>query len=157
MIEPDAISAVVRRLRVIWLALLMSVATLNAVVWFLLRSRAVSVASPLPPSTLTMLGVIVALTLVLAPYVRKRVEAAPSNATAEQIVSRWQTGWIVGQAMKEGVGIAGLAIAMLAGTTTWAWAFAIASLGSMILTPPWEHEVRRRVQHATGSPLMSPR
>lgn len=155
MIGTDEITAVTRKLRMIWLALLLSVAALNMVVWFLLRSQRAP-AVDIDSSVLVVGAVLVLSPLMLSPIVRRRIETPPRDATARQIVQRWQAGWIVGQAMKEAVGLGGLVLALLAGSTTWAWGFAGASLLSMFMTPPWEREVRARVQRATGSPFLEP-
>lgn len=148
MFEPDAITALVRRLRVIWFAQMLSVATLYLVVWFLLRKGGIGATGRLDPNLLGFLGGGVAATLLLAPIVRRRVEKAPHTAGPEDIVRRWQIGWLVGQAVKEFVGLAGLVIALLAGASAWAFGFALVSVVSMVMTPPWDHEVRLRVHRA---------
>ena len=149
MIQPDEIGARVKRLRVIWLALLFGVATFYLVVWFILKRGGLEGASR-PPGLLPA-AAIVALALLFAPLIRRRLEAFRRGASADEIARRWELGWIVGQTIKEGVGIAGLVIALLAGSTAWALGFAIASIGSMFMTPPWEHEVRLRIHRATGT------
>ena len=146
MLPQDEITARVRRLRVIWLALMFSVATFYLVVWFLLKRSGATEFRAIPG--LVPAAGIVAAILLLAPIIRRRLEAAPRTAGPEEIASRWATGWLVGQAIKEAVGILGLVIALLAGSTSWALGFAIASVASMIMTPPWEHEVRLRIHRA---------
>jgi hypothetical protein len=145
----DQIRAVVKRLRIVWGAMLMSLAVFATVVWILLRRG--GIGRPLEPTMMATLGVIVALAMLLAPIVRRQLEKAPRGAGPNQIAQRWQVGWLVGQALKEGVGIVGLVVGLLAGSSAWALGFAVASLGSMIMTPPWEHELRIRIHRATGS------
>jgi hypothetical protein len=151
MFEPDEITARVRRLRVVWAAMLMSVALFTAVVWYLIARGGVRGAPDLDPVLLGTLAVIVALGLLIAPMVRRRLEAIPRVALNDEIVRRWEHGWLVSQAIKEGVGLAGLVIALLAGSPSWALGFAVASLGSMVMTPPWEHELRLRLHRADPS------
>jgi hypothetical protein len=148
MEHEDQIRSLVKRLRILWGAMLLSVATFTGVVWVILRRG--GIGRPLDPNLLALLGVVVALALLLAPFVRRRLETASRGAGPDQIAQRWQIGWIVGQAIKEGVGLAGVVIGLLAGSTAWTLGFAVASLGSMIMTPPWEHELRLRIHRATG-------
>ena len=149
MTQEDQIRAIVKRLRLLWGAMLLSVAVFATVVWILLRRG--GIGRPLNPTMLATLGMIVALALLLAPIVRRQIDRAPRGAGADEIARRWQTAWVIGQALKEAVGIAGLVIGLLAGSSAWALGFAIASLGSMVMTPPWEHELRVRIHRGTGS------
>jgi hypothetical protein len=151
MFEPDEITQRIRRLRLLWGALLFSVAAFFVVVWLVLGKGGLEISKRLDPTLLGTLAVIVALGLLVAPLVRRRIEKAPRTAISDEIARRWETGWLVGQTIKEGVGLAGLVIALLAGATSWALGFAVASLGSMIMTPPWEHELRIRLHRADES------
>ena len=150
MYEPDEITAITRRLRVIWLALLLIVVIFAGAVRYMLHSGGLSGAPTFSRAGLTYIAVMVALALLSAPLLRRKVEAVPPGATAVQVVQRWQAGWIVGQAVKEAVGMVGLVIGLLARSPAWALGFAIASVGSMLLTPPWEHELRLRLRRITG-------
>ena len=143
----------VRPLRIIWLMLLVSVAVFAGVVWLLLRR---DVVPTLPIGFLIYAGVVVALGLPVAPFVRRRVEASPPGADRGEVARRWQTGWLVGQVMKEGVGIVGLVLALLAGSELWALAFAVASVVSMLLTPPWERDLLARLRRAPPEPQQDP-
>jgi hypothetical protein len=149
MIPQDQITFLVKRLRILWGAMLLSVAMFACVVWVLVRRG--GIGRPFEQNQLTVLAVIVALLLLLAPVVRRRVETTRRGASPDEIARQWQVGWIVGQAMKEGVGLFGLVIGLLAGSTAWVIGFAIASLSSMVMTPPWEHEIRLRINRATGT------
>lgn len=148
MFEPDAITALVRRLRIVWFAQMASVAAFYLVVWFLLRKGGIGATGRLDPTLLGFFGGGVAATLLLAPIVRRRLERAPRGAGPDDIARRWQVGWLVGQAVKEFVGLAGLVVALLAGASTWAFGFALVSVVSMVMTPPWDHEVRLRIHRA---------
>ena len=152
MFEPDEVSGQIRQLRIVWFALMMSIAAFAGVAGFLLRSGGLEIGQTLPRAALTYGAIVTVLILPLAQIVRRKVQAAPPRAAAEEVARRWQAGWIVGQALREVVGILGLTLALLAGSITWVWAFALASLGSMLLSPPWEHELRARLRRATVDP-----
>jgi hypothetical protein len=148
MFEPDEMSGRIRQLRIVWFALLMSIAAFAGVAGFLLRSGGLAVGQTLSRGALTYGAVVTVLILPLAQIVRRKIQAVPPSAGGEEVARRWQAGWIVGQALRGVVGVLGLTIALLSGSITWVWAFAAASLVSMLLSPPWEHELRIRVRRA---------
>jgi hypothetical protein len=150
MQNPQDLSARVKPLKMIWFALMMGVATFYLVVWFLIKQEVVP-ARPMPPSFLLALGVIFLVPMLLSPFLRRRLETTPRGASEEEIARRWQAGWIAGQALKEATGIGGLVLALLAGSTAWALGFTVASVLSMMMTPPWETDLRRRIQSGTGT------
>jgi hypothetical protein len=150
MENPQDLTARVRPLKLIWFALMFGIATFYIVVWFLIKTEAVA-ARPMAPTFLMALGVIFLVPLLLAPFVRRQLETTPRGASEEEVARRWQAGWVVGQALKEATGLGGLVLALVAGSTAWALGFTIASVLSMMMTPPWETDLRRRIQRATGS------
>ena len=152
MFEPDELSVRIRQLRVVWFALMMIVAAFAGVAAFLLRSGGLEVGWTLSRAELTYGAVVTVLILPLAQIVRRKIQAVPPRATAEVVARRWQAGWIVGQALREVVGIVGLTLALLAGSITWVWAFAAASLVSTLLSPPWEHELRTSLRRVSADP-----
>ena len=137
----------VRPLRTIWLAGIAGVVLFTAVAMYLIRSAAVRPVG-LPYGVAVYTGMALAAGLFIAPFVRRRIEKTPSFATRGEVARRWQTGWLVGQAIKEGVGLAGLVLALLIGAATWALAFGIASSLSMLMTPPWEMQLYSRLRDA---------
>lgn len=152
MLNPlDPIAVRVKRLRIIWFALLLGVASFYLVVWFILKGGRDQLPPPMDPSYLIALGVLFLIPLLVSPFVRRKVEATPRDASEEAIADRWQAGWVIGQALKEATGIGGLVLALLAGSTAYAFAFTVASVLSMLMTPPWEHELRLRIHRATGT------
>ena len=144
----------VRPLRTIWLAAIAGMVLFTVVVMYLIRSGTVRPVG-LPYGVAVYTGIALAAGLFIAPFVRRRIEKTPSFATRSEVARRWQTGWLVGQAIKEAVGLAGLVLALLIGASTWAFAFGVASSLSMLMTPPWEMQLRDRmrgVQPDTGQP-----
>lgn len=137
----------VRPLRTLWLAAIAGMVFFTVVAMYLIRSGTVRPVG-LPHGIAVYTGMALAAGLFIAPFVRRRIEKAPSFATHSEVARRWQTGWLVGQAIKEGVGLAGLVLGLLIGATTWALAFGVASALSMLMTPPWEMQLNDRLRGA---------
>ena len=148
MHELEEIAQRVRPLKVIWLAMIAGVVAFTGVVYFLIISQTVRPIPALRAGAGATLAIVLVLALVGANYVRKIVEKTPPSATRSQVAAKWQAGWIVGQAIKEVIGLLGLVLALLVGASSWAMAFGVASAASMIMTPPWEAELRHRLQRA---------
>jgi len=148
MHELEEISRRVRPLRTIWLAMIAGVAVFTVVVLFLIGSQAVTPIPVLRAGAGSTLAIVLVIGLIGANYVRKIVEKTPPSATRSQVAEKWRAGWLVGQAIKEAIGMLGLVLALLVGASSWAMAFGVASAASMIMTPPWEAELRQRLQYA---------
>ena len=67
--------------------------------------------------------------------------AAHASATP-QLVTNWVSGVIE-------IGL-GVALALFAGVSSWAMAFGMASAASMLMTPPWEAQLRKKLQGAVA-------
>jgi F0F1-type ATP synthase membrane subunit c/vacuolar-type H+-ATPase subunit K len=148
MHEIEEINQRVRPLRTIWLSMIAGVVAFTVVVLYLIGSQAVTPIPVLRAGAGSTLAIILVLGLIGANYVRKIVEKTPPSATRSQVARKWQAGWLVGQGIKEAIGLLGLVLALLVGASSWAMAFGIASAASMVMTPPWEAELRQRLQHA---------
>ena len=146
--ELEEIHQRVRPLRTIWLAMIAGVVGFTVVVLFLIGSQAVTPIPVLRAGAGSTLAIILVIGLIGANYVRKIVEKTPPSATRSQVAGKWQAGWLAGQAIKEAIGLLGLVLALLVGASSWAMAFGIASAASMAMTPPWEAELRQRLQYA---------
>ena len=155
MFEADEVTRRTKSLRTLWYAMMMGVALYSGVVWFLLRTRTFG-GIDLPQIAQTYAAVIIILALPLARVVRNKVDTLPQHATADQVMGKWVSGWIAGQAIREGVGIAGVTLALLTGSIPTGLGFAAASVGSMLLAPPWESELRVRLRNAGFDPGQIP-
>lgn len=97
----------------------------------------------------TFLGFValfVLLLLVLAPILRRRVLESGRPADADEVLRRWMSASIVGLAVREGAGLFGVTIALVAGATPWILAFGLASLVAMGLAWPRADEVEERIR-----------
>jgi hypothetical protein len=66
------------------------------------------------------------------------------------VAGRWFTATIVAMALREGAGILGLTLSLLAGSATWAVAFGVASVAAMILSWPRGEDLRERLRRLPG-------
>jgi F0F1-type ATP synthase membrane subunit c/vacuolar-type H+-ATPase subunit K len=152
MNELEEITARVRPLRTIWLSMIFGVVLFTAVVMVLINQAVVTPIPVLRAGAGSTIAILLVLGLIGAQFVRKMIEKTPPSATRTQVATRWQTGWLVGQAIKEAIGMLGLVLALLTGAGPWAMAFGIASAASMVMTPPWEAELHQRLQRAQPDP-----
>lgn len=152
MNELQEIAARVRPLRTIWVALIIGMLVYTGVLLFLIRIGAVAPVQALRTGPGLYFAILLLLVLVGTQFVRRRVEKTPSFATRSEVASRWQTGWLVGQTIKEGVGLGGGVLGLLVGSSVWIMAFGVASALSMIMSPPWESELHKRLQNARPDP-----
>ena len=152
MNELEEISRRVRPLRTLWLAMIAGIVLFTVTVMFLIRIGAVTPIPVLRAGAGATIAIILVIAMVGAQYVRKLVEKTPASATRSQVANKWQAGWIAGQAIKEGIGLLGLVLALLVGVSSWALAFGAASAISMLMTPPWEAELLHRLQDAEPDP-----
>ena len=152
MNELEEISRRVRPLKVIWVGMVAGVVLFTGVAMLLIRMGAFTPIPALRAGAGMTIAIVLVLGLVGAQFVRRIVEKTPASATRSQVAAKWQAGWIVGQAIKEGIGLAGVVLAMLTGASSWAMAFGVASAASMIMTPPWEAELHERLQRAQPDP-----
>lgn len=142
----------VRPLKVIWLVMIAGLVACTILVTYGLRKGLFGVAGSVRWGAAIYPGMVLAGGLFAAPFVRRRLEKAPSFATRSEVTRRWRTGWLVGQAIKEGVGLGGLVLALLVGSPQWAFGFGVASALSMMSTPPWETQLITRLQRAQPDP-----
>jgi hypothetical protein len=152
MHELEEINKRVRPLRTIWLAMVAGVVLFTGVILYLIRAGAVAPIPLLRSGAGQTIAIVLVIGIIGAPWVRKIVEKTPPSATRSQVASRWAAGWVVGQAIKEAIGLTGVLLALFVGASSWAMAFGIASAASMLMTPPWEAELRHRLQRAEPDP-----
>jgi hypothetical protein len=148
MNELEEITARVRPLKTIWLAMIAGVLVTTVVIMFLINAAAVRPIPALRAGAGSTIAILLVLGLIGAQFARKLVEKTTPSATRSEVARKWQAGWLVGQAIKEGIGMLGLVLALFTGASSWAMAFGAASAASMIMTPPWEAELLHRLQRA---------
>ena len=138
-----------RIVRVLTAALSLGVAVLAGVVVFLAGGElAVADGPPLDPGLLPSAGGAGILLLGLAPVVGGRV--ASGGETRDEAVQSWLTGRILALALRDGVGVVGLAVGLLAGSVPWALGFAAASVASMALAWPRGDDLEDRLRRLSG-------
>jgi hypothetical protein len=147
---PDDVTRQVKQLRIIWFALMLGVANYSLVVWALLRFARLGPQIDIAPTMQTYAAVIIILILPLARIARNKVSATPPNASEAEVRQKWAAGFITGAAVREAVGIAGITLAFLTASIPLGLGFAAASIGSQLLAPPWEHELRIRLRRISG-------
>ena len=152
MNELEEVSRRVRPLKVIWLSMIGGVLVATVVVILMIRAGVVRPIPALRTGSGATIAILLVLGLIGAQFVRRIVERPPASATRTQVAVKWQTGWLVGQGIKEAIGLLGLVVALLTGAPQWAMAFGAASAASMIMTPPWETELHHRLQDAEPDP-----
>lgn len=136
----------VRPLRTIWLALIAGVVGATVAAYYLIRAQVVTPVDALRAGLGIYVGLVLLIGLGVAPFVRRRLERAGSWETRSQAADKWQRAWLVGQAIKEGVGLGGLVLSVFVGSIAWALAFGVASVISMLTTPPWEADLLRQLR-----------
>ncbi|HCR04161.1 MAG TPA: hypothetical protein DIU18_03110, partial [Gemmatimonadetes bacterium] len=77
MFEPDELSKRIRQLRIVWFALMMSVAVFASGVGFLIRSDGLGLGQAVSRGTLIYGAIVTVLILPLAQIIRRKVQAVP--------------------------------------------------------------------------------
>jgi hypothetical protein len=133
---------VLLRARVISGALMSGVATFACVAFFLVQTGAIGDTLPAAAHNFLYVALVAALGLVAAAPALGRVaaRAAPNGAQA------FLMSTLVKQALREGVGLAGIVFAMLTGHVEWVLAFAATSLLAMGLGWPRADALRESLR-----------
>jgi hypothetical protein len=93
---------------------------------------------------------VAALLLAVAPVVRRRILDSGPAPDRPSAVARWSTATTVSMALREGAGLLGLVLSVLAGSATWAVVFGVASVGAMVLSWPRGDDLRERLRRLPG-------
>lgn len=102
-------------------------------------------------ASLPMYGApVAAILLALAPMVRRRIIDSGAVTDRSTTVARWFTATIVSMALREGAGLLGVVLSLLAGSATWAVVFGVASVGAMVLSWPRGNDLRERLRRLPG-------
>lgn len=134
------------RFRVIltlWGSLVMGVAFFTAVVWALTTGLVGTWTPTLEPGLVRNLLSAPVLLMVVGIFFRRGEVRASGGA--EEFIQRYQTRILIASAMQEGGGLMGVALCLLAGTSTWALAMGGLAVVAMAMSRP----VRSDLDHLT--------
>lgn len=122
-----------------------SVLAFMIVAAFLVASGVFSEGSPAILELLPVIGVTLLALPVAAPVVaRKIIEAA--GDTVDDVLRGWTQAHTVAMAMREGMGLAGVTLALVAGSVPWIVGFGAVSLAAIALGWPRRTELEERVR-----------
>jgi hypothetical protein len=142
-----AIEARIRTAQIVAGGLVMGVLTFTAVVVALVVTGAMGSPPAAGLASLPVFGAFgAAVLLVVTPVVRRRILETGPAGDRDTVVGRWFTATIVAMALREGAGILGLALSLVAGSATWAAAFGVASVAAIILSWPRGEDLRERLR-----------
>ena len=135
-------------------ARILSGAMIGGVVTFAVVACALIAAGALPEGpSLRLTGTVLlglftaAVALVLAaPFVGQAAARSAPGGSGEQRAREFMTETVVTQAIREGAGLVGIAIAMLAGDVSWVLAFAFLSVVGQAWSWPREESLRKRLR-----------
>lgn len=83
--------------------------------------------------------------LVAAPFVSKKILDS-ADRTAAATLRAWRTAHITAMAMREGLGLAGVTLGLLAGSVPWIVGLGTASLAAMALGWPRRLDLEERLR-----------
>jgi len=83
--------------------------------------------------------------IFLAPRIGGMIRGRPTS-DEDAALSNLTTSVIVAQAIREGVGFMGIALALLAGDLNWIVVFTVLSVGAMVLGLPKERDVEEALR-----------
>lgn len=133
-----------RQLLVITLALAAGVVTFALVVVGMGLAGLAGAGSVEGPVRLgaALLGVAL---LVVAPILSGTLTRAPREADRAEVAQRLQSGFIIGQALREAVGLIGVVAGYLTGDVVLMAALVTASVATMLVALPGRDALRRRL------------
>jgi len=137
--------------RLIVLAMVMGISTFAVVATVLQAGGAVE-GGLVPPGILPLVAGAVLILLFTAPIVR-RVVWESAQPPLEELPQRWLTALLVASAVREGAGLLGIVLGMLAGSTFWILAMGGAAVASLALTFPRGEELESEIRHRGARPL----
>ncbi|HZD06018.1 MAG TPA: hypothetical protein VE173_14000 [Longimicrobiales bacterium] len=148
MSDPAWIEQRMRTVQIIVLALVLGVVMFTGVAVAMIVAGLMSSGGELfGPGFLGFVALVVAVLLVLAPLLRRRVlESGESPQDEDAVLDRWMTATVVGMAVREGAGLMGVALALVSGSIPWTLIFGLASAAAMVLGWPRAEEVRERIR-----------
>lgn len=144
MTQPEIRDEQLRTLQTIVGSLVLGVGLFAGVAVYLIRSGTFGETGAL--IALEAVGVVVVVLLLTAPLVASRLKDAPAGADRDTVYQRFQTGTIVGMALREGAGLMGGILAMLSGSLPWLLGLTGVSMLAMILAWPRRDDLEERLR-----------
>ncbi|HSR43033.1 MAG TPA: hypothetical protein VLL48_12690 [Longimicrobiales bacterium] len=146
MSHGDPVETAVRQLHVMAGAFMGGVLVYTAMAVWVVRAGALGLGAEIGGEVLGLVGLVAALLLVLAPVVRRRILAAGRPEDRGELTALWIRGSIAGLAVREGAGLLGITISLLAGSVPWILGFGLASVAAMGLAWPRGEELREAIR-----------
>jgi len=141
----------IRKAQTLVAALAMGVLTFTGFVVGVVATGTMPPATDAGLASLPLYGApVAAILLAIAPMVRRRILDSAPERDPSTAVARWFTATIVSMALREGAGLLGLVLSLLAGSATWAVVFGVASVGAMVLSWPRGRDLRERLRRIPG-------
>ena len=130
-----------KRIRLIWGALIAGVVSYSTLAWALASFRGVG-SDLLPPSVMNGAGAL-AIAMMAGALVLRRtlIQKIPRDLPADQRIARYQTATLVGLASIESAGLLVISLAMVSGATSWILAGGGAAAVLMMTARPSEAEI----------------
>lgn len=132
-------------------ALVLGVVALAGVAaWLFVQGTAPLAAGAVPPLALWIIAGVAASLFVVAPVLERSLREAPRGASPSEVAARYQTGTMVGFAVREAPGLMGVVVSLLVGSLVWAAGFALASVVAMTLAWPRRDDLVARLRRASA-------
>jgi len=124
-----------------------SVLAFMVVAAFLVAIGVFSEGSPAILELLPVIGITLLALPIAAPFVGSKIADAAGD-TADEVLQGWSQGHIVAMAMREGMGLAGITLSLVAGSVPWIVGFGAVSLAAILLGWPRRSELEEQVRRA---------
>lgn len=131
----------IRRLRIVWAAMVGGTLAYTAVVYVLLSNGTVDMAV-FGRDVMNVVGAVVMLQMVAAVVLRRRLVAViPDDAEPELRQARYGSATIIALALMEGGGLLVITFGLMTGSATWVLAGGGAAAVLMLMARPSEEEM----------------
>ena len=146
--DADAITKVYVGALVISMALPVGVVMFAAVGYFVVSSGSLKpVGPPLGTPLLSAAAAVGLLAIFSAERIVNTVQARTEIRSSADAIRRFGMTTIVPQAVKEGVGLFGIVLGVLTGSTTWILVFAGGAVVSMLVAMPKREDLEALARH----------